>query len=340
MDFHGSHILSVEQFGIADLNLLFQTADKLEPVARGQMACNVLDGALLGNLFFEPSTRTRMSFDAAFCRLGGRVCDTTGFQFSSMAKGESNHDASRVISGYVDIMVVRHPQMGSVKEFADASLVPVINAGDGPGEHPSQALLDLYTMLKELGRDLNTISGLKVAMVGDLRFGRTVHSLSKLLSLFKDIHFTFVSPNELKMPSYIVDFLRARGHTVKETSDLIAGVANSDVIYATRIQEERFESIDEAQKFKGSYAINKAFFDSYCDSHAIMMHPLPRDNRAENCELNNDLNDHSQLAIFRQTDNGLTVRMAMFALVLGVEKDIEKTFYPVRFQKKLQGAAA
>ncbi len=338
MQFHGSHILSVEQFGLSDLSLLFQTAAKLEPVARGELACDVLDGALLGNLFFEPSTRTRMSFDAAFCRLGGRVCDTTGFQFSSMAKGESNHDASRVISGYVDIMVVRHPQMGSVKEFADASLVPVLNAGDGPGEHPSQALLDLYTMLKELKRDLNTINGLRVAMVGDLRFGRTVHSLAKLLSLFKDIHFTFVSPAELKMPAYVVDFLRTRGHTVKETTDMIAGVANSDVIYATRIQEERFESIDEAQRFKGSYAINRAFFDRYCDPKAILMHPLPRDNRSESCELNNDLNTHPQLAIFRQTDNGIAVRMAMFALVMGVEKDIEATFRPVRFQKKLSGA--
>lgn len=335
MQFHGSHIISVEQFGLTDLSQLFHTATLLEPVARGELACDVLDGALLGNLFFEPSTRTRMSFDAAFCRLGGRVCDTTGFQFSSMAKGESNHDASRVISGYVDVMVVRHPQMGSVKEFADASLVPVINAGDGPGEHPSQALLDLYTMQKELKRDLNTINGLRVALVGDLRFGRTVHSLSKLLSLFKDIHFTLVSPAELKMPAYVVDFLRERGHSVKETTDLIAGVANSDVIYATRIQEERFESIDEAQRFKGSYAINRAFFDRYCDPHAILMHPLPRDNRSETCELNNDLNSHPQLAIFRQTDNGIPVRMAMFALVMGVEKQIESCLRPVRFSKRL-----
>lgn len=333
MKFHGSHILSVEQFDLADLSRLFATATQLEPVARGELACDVLDGALLGNLFFEPSTRTRMSFDAAFCRLGGRVCDTTGFQFSSMAKGESNHDASRVISGYVDIMVVRHPQMGSVKEFADASLVPVLNAGDGPGEHPSQALLDLYTMLKELKRDLNSINGLRVAMVGDLRFGRTVHSLAKLLSLFKDIHFHFVSPAELRMPADVVDFLRTRGHTVKETADLIAGVANCEVIYSTRIQEERFASVDEAQRFKGSYAINRAFFDRYCDPKAILMHPLPRDNRAANCELNNDLNDHPQLAIFRQTDNGIAVRMAMFALVMGVEKDIEATFRPVRFRK-------
>ena len=140
------------------------------------------------------------------------------------------------------------------------------------------------------------------------------------------------------MPAYVVDFLRTRGHTVKETTDMIAGVANSDVIYATRIQEERFESIDEAQRFKGSYAINRAFFDRYCDPKAILMHPLPRDNRSESCELNNDLNTHPQLAIFRQTDNGIAVRMAMFALVMGVEKDIETTFRPVRFQKKLIGA--
>jgi aspartate carbamoyltransferase catalytic subunit len=179
-----SELLSVDQFSRDSVEDLFRLADVMQPIARRRKVTRVLEGAVLGNLFFEASTRTRVSFGAAFCRLGGSVCDTTGFTFSSMAKGESIYDTSRVMSGYVDAMVVRHPEQGSVAEFARATNVPVINGGDGPGEHPSQALLDLYTIQREFSRLGKRVDGAHIALVGDLKYGRTVHSLIKLLALY------------------------------------------------------------------------------------------------------------------------------------------------------------
>jgi aspartate carbamoyltransferase catalytic subunit len=172
-----NHLLSVDQLSRESVEELFWLADVMQPIARRQKVTRVLEGAVLANLFFEASTRTRISFGAAFCRLGGSVCDTTGFTFSSMAKGESIYDTSRVVSGYVDAMVIRHPEKGSVAEFARATNIPVVNGGDGPGEHPSQALLDLYTIQREFSRLGKLIDGAHIAMVGDLKYGRTVHSL-------------------------------------------------------------------------------------------------------------------------------------------------------------------
>lgn len=186
IDFEGRpQLLSIDQFSRESAEALFRTADMMQPIARRKKITRVLEGAVLANLFFEASTRTRVSFGAAFARLGGSVCDTTGFTFSSMAKGESIYDTSRVISGYADAIVVRHPEQGSVAEFARATNIPVINAGDGPGEHPSQALLDLYTIQREFSRLGKIVDGAHIAMVGDLKYGRTVHSLAKLLSLYK-----------------------------------------------------------------------------------------------------------------------------------------------------------
>src|SRR5690606_32139709 len=181
MKFVGSHILSIGQFERGDVEALFQVADRMEPYAHRQRRTRVLDGAILGNLFFEPSTRTRVSFGCAFNLLGGSVRETTDIKTSALAKGESLYDTARVISGYSDVIAMRHPEAGAVAEFARASRVPVINAGDGPHEHPSQALLDLYTIKKELGLHGENIHGLKIAMIGDLKYGRTVHSLGKLL---------------------------------------------------------------------------------------------------------------------------------------------------------------
>ncbi len=187
-------LLSVDQFSRDSVEALFRVADIMQPIARRRKISRVLEGAVLGNLFFEASTRTRVSFGAAFCRLGGSVCDTTGFTFSSMAKGESIYDTSRVMSGYVDALVIRHPEQGSVAEFARATNVPVINGGDGPGEHPSQALLDLYTIQREFSRLGKIVDGAHIALVGDLKYGRTVHSLVKLLALYRGIKFTLISP--------------------------------------------------------------------------------------------------------------------------------------------------
>lgn len=325
MHFPGAHILSVSQFERADVERIFAVADGMVPYAHRERMTKVLDGAILGNLFFEPSTRTRLSFGCAFNLLGGEVRETTDVKTSSISKGESLYDTARVISGYSDIMVMRHPDSGSVAEFARASRVPVLNAGDGPNEHPSQALLDLYTIRKELGSSGIAVEGMKIAMIGDLKHGRTVHSLSQLIQLYSHITFTLISPPELRMPGEIVEELRHNGHTVIETVDMEQGLVGNDTVYLTRIQEERFDTKMEADLYRGRFRLNEAIYTRYCQPKTVIMHPLPRDSRAEANELDNDLNHHPNLAIFRQTDNGVLVRMALFALTLDICDQIVKT---------------
>lgn len=329
MEFRGAHIISVKQFERADVDRVFQVADSMEPYAHRKQVTKVLDGAILGNMFFEPSTRTRVSFGCAFNLLGGEVRETTDISTSSISKGESLYDTARVISGYSDVIVMRHPQMGSVAEFAKASRVPVINGGDGPNEHPSQALLDLYTIKKELKSKGRSIDGMHIAMVGDLKHGRTVHSLSQLLLLYKGLTFTLISPTELKMPAEIVSEIHAAGHTVVETEDMEKGLLDNDTVYLTRIQEERFTSKLEADVYRGRFRLNQAIYTRYCQPNTVIMHPLPRDSRADANELDNDLNQHPNLAIFRQTDNGVLVRMALFALILDVTETVAKSAVPV-----------
>lgn len=323
MDFRGAHILSVKQFERADVDKLFQVADRMEPYTHRERVSKVLDGAILGNMFFEPSTRTRVSFGCAFNLLGGQVRETTDVKTSSISKGESLYDTARVISGYSDIIVMRHPQVGSVSEFAKASRVPVINGGDGPNEHPSQALLDLYTIKKELSSNDRGIDGMSIAMVGDLKHGRTVHSLSQLLLLYNNINFTLITPKELRMPAEIVSELKAAGHQVVETEDMETGLTGNDTVYLTRIQEERFTNKLEANIYRGRFRLNQAIYTRNCQPNTVIMHPLPRDSREDANELDNDLNQHPNLAIFRQTDNGVLVRMALFALVLDVADKVD-----------------
>ncbi|WP_372864530.1 aspartate carbamoyltransferase [Spongiibacter sp.] len=326
MKFAGSHILSVGQFEREDIERVFGVADRMVPYAQRQRVTRVLDGAILGNMFFEPSTRTRVSFGCAFNLLGGEVRETTGFESSAIAKGESLYDTARVLSGYSDVIVMRHPASGSVAEFAAASRVPVINGGDGANEHPSQALLDLYTIRKELrhqGR--SDLDGLRIAMIGDLKYGRTVHSLCKLLSLYRNVHVVLISPDELRMPGDIVDTLRSAGHTVTESDVLEGSLAKVDIAYSTRIQEERFASKADADLYRGRYRLNQAIYTRYCEPNTVIMHPLPRDSRQEANELDNDLNDNPNLAIFRQADNGVLVRMALFALMLDVVDQVDKS---------------
>ena len=323
MKFCGTHILSVKQFERSDVDRVFEVADNMAPYARRERITRVLEGAILGNMFFEPSTRTRVSFGCAFNLLGGQVRETSDVKTSSISKGESLYDTARVISGYSDIIVMRHPQMGSVSEFAKASRVPVINGGDGPNEHPSQALLDLYTIKKELLSNDRQIDGMNIAMIGDLKHGRTVHSLSQLLLLYDNITFTLISPIELRMPAGIVSELTVGGHKVIETEDMEAGLNDNDTVYLTRIQEERFTTKLEADIYRGRFRLNQSIYTRYCQPNTIIMHPLPRDSREEANELDNDLNQHPSLAIFRQTDNGVVVRMALFALVLNVADKID-----------------
>ena len=325
MNFIGSHILSVSQFQRDDVETVFNVADKMIPYANRDRVTRVLEGAILGNMFFEPSTRTRVSFGCAWNLLGGEVRETTEVKASAIAKGESFYDTARVLSGYSDMIVMRHQMEGSVDEFSAASRVPVINGGDGSNEHPSQALLDLYTIRKEMEGRGKTVDGLRIALIGDLRHGRAVHSLCKLLSVYKNIHLTLISPAELRLPRTYVKDIKASGHVVVESEDLQTGIAHADILYVTRTQEERFPSQEEADKYKGLFRLNQTIYTENCEPNTVIMHPLPRDSRGDARELDDDLNENPNLAIFRQTDNGVVIRMALFALILDVVDQVEKS---------------
>lgn len=324
MNFVGSHILSVSQFDRAAIEQVFNVADEMEPYARKRKVTRVLEGAILGNMFFEASTRTRVSFGCAFNLLGGNVRETTEVKTSALAKGESFYDTARVLSGYSDVIVMRHRIEGSVEEFSRASRVPVINGGDGANEHPSQALLDLYTIRKELIDRGKKIDDLRIALIGDLKYGRAVHSLCKLLCVFNNIHFTLISPPDLSLPDSYIEDIRQAGHPVEESDQLQEGIRHADILYVTRTQEERFPNPEEANKYKGLFRLNDAIYTQNCEPNTVIMHPLPRDSRGNANELDNDLNENPNLAIFRQTDNGILVRMALFALILDVAGQVHK----------------
>ena len=322
VDFVGSHILSVSQFNREDIDTIFSVADSMQPFANRECVTRVLEGAILGNMFFEPSTRTRVSFGCAWNLLGGEVRETAEIKTSAIAKGESFYDTARVLSGYSDVIVMRHQIEGSVEEFASASRVPVVNAGDGSNEHPSQALLDLYTIRKEVSDLGKSVDNLRIALIGDLRFGRAVHSLCKLLTLYDNVHFTLISPPELSLGEEYIKEMRAGGHEVVESTDLHDGISHADILYVTRTQEERFPTQEEAEKYKGLFRLNQSIYTEYCEPNTVIMHPLPRDSRGNANELDNDLNENPNLAIFRQTDNGVLIRMALFSLILDVADKI------------------
>ena len=329
MDFLGSHIISVDQFDRESAEKVFSVADEMRPYAERSRITRVLQGAILSNMFFEPSTRTRISFGSAFNLLGGEVRETTEVKASSLAKGESLYDPARVLSGYSDIIVRRHPDSGRGAEFAQARRVPVINGGDGPNEHPSQALLDLYTMRTEISDQGKALDGMSIALVGDLRYGRAVHSLCKLLSLYSNTVLHLISPSELALPEQIRALLIDRGHTCKVFDAIEIGISGVDIVYVTRTQEERFPTQADADKYKGLFRLNQQIYTQNCAPNTVIMHPLPRDSRSEAQELDQDLNDNPNLAIFRQTDNGILIRMALFALVLGGETEVGNYAQPV-----------
>ena len=332
MDFSGNHILSIDQFDRSDIEKLFAVADKLEPFASKEKITRVLEGAILGNMFFEPSTRTRISFGASFNLLGGNVREITEVGSSSLAKGESLADTAQVLSGYSDIIVLRHPENGSVQKFADASRVPVINAGDGSNEHPSQALLDLYTIEKELSLNNKNLDNLRIALVGDLKYGRAVHSLCKILSKFSNVNMNLVSPGELRLPEDLLNQLNEAGVSVIQTENLEEGISGVDIIYVTRVQEERFKNKEDANKYRGLLSLNQSIYTANCEPNTVIMHPLPRDSRSDANELDRDLYENPNLAIFRQADNGVVIRMAIFALVLGVENKVAETARSVNWK--------
>ncbi|MEM7217547.1 MAG: aspartate carbamoyltransferase [Pseudomonadota bacterium] len=334
MNFPGMHILSVSQFERAGIERVFEVADRMEPYAQRQRITRVLEGAILSNMFFEPSTRTRMSFGSAFNLLGGEVRETSEIRTSSLAKGESLFDTARVLSGYSDVICMRHPEAGSVAEFATASRVPVINGGDGPNEHPSQALLDLYTIRRELQATGRGIDGLRIALIGDLKYGRAAHSLMRILGFFDDIHIKLVSPPQLAAPEGLIEELRGTGHQIETHAELASGIHNVDILYVTRTQEERFPDQAEADRYRGLFRLNQSVYTQHCEPNTVIMHPLPRDSRSAARELDDDLNSNPNLAIFRQTDNGVLVRMALFALILDVADTVQAYERPVSWRNR------
>lgn len=303
---YGQDILSVKQFNRELLTYIMGVADEMRALVRRFGKANLLDGKILANLFYEPSTRTSSSFQAAMLRLGGRVIAINEVRYSSVTKGESLPDTVRTLESYCDVIVIRHPEVGSAAIAAKAARKPVINAGDGPGEHPTQALLDLYTIADELKR----LDGLKVAMLGDLKYGRTVHSLTRLLSLY-DTEFYFVSPEILRMPEEILEELRQSGHTYHEFEDVHEVIRDVDVLYVTRVQRERFDDPDEYERVKDYYVIDPNVM-SKAKKDMILMHPLPRV-----YEIDMQVDDDPRAAYFRQMENGMYIRMALLAAVLG-----------------------
>ena len=300
------HVLSVTQFDRQFLLQLFHRADEFAALPPREIA-PVARGAIMATLFYEPSTRTRLSFEAAMTRLGGSVISAEyAASTSSAAKGESIEDTARVVAGYADLLVIRHPVAGSVARAAAVTDVPVINAGDGANEHPTQALIDLYTIWRECGR----IDGLTVALVGDLRFGRAARSLARLLTQTVGTKIYLVAPPVTRMDPLLVEELRSTGLEVEEADDLVAIAPEVDVLYQTRIQRERFSDPDEYAAACGRYVVDQRLMRAL-PRHAIVLHPLPRVG-----EIDPEVDTDPRAAYFRQARNGVPLRMALIEWVL------------------------
>ena len=304
--FYGKDIISVRQFNREDLAYIFGVADEMRAVVKRVGSTDLLKGHVLACVFYEPSTRTSSSFIAAMSRLGGSVIPINEVRYSSVTKGESLPDTIRTLESYADVIVLRHPDVGASQVAAEYARKPIINAGDGVGEHPTQALLDLYTIQSELGQ----IDGLHVAMVGDLRYGRTVHSLARLLCLY-DVQMTFVSPEILRLPLDVMNEVKTQGRPVRETYDVHDAIADVDVLYVTRVQRERFADQAQYESVKDYYVITPELVQKGKE-RMIIMHPLPRVG-----EISYTLDDDPRAAYFRQMENGMYIRMALLAAVLG-----------------------
>jgi aspartate carbamoyltransferase len=306
MNFTGRDILSTEDLSREDIYQILKITARMERLVRTKRVASLLADRLVAVIFLEPSTRTRLSFETAIQRLGARPITVADPKSSSAAKGESLTDTARTVEGYVDCIVIRQPETGGAKRVADAVDIPVINGGDGSGQHPTQALLDLYTIQKEKGG----LENLTVAMIGDLKYGRTVHSLSYALAPFSP-KYVYCSPAELKMPEAVTRDVRARGIPVEETTDIRAALSQADVVYMTRIQRERFEDSAQYERLKSSYILNRKLVEEGKPG-LIVMHPLPRVD-----EIALDVDPLPGAAYFRQAHNGVYLRMALLAMVMG-----------------------
>ncbi len=306
---NGRDILHVKDIKLEHIGMILETASRFEQVLASGGRLSNMAGKVLAMLFYEPSTHTRLSFETAMLRLGGQVVSVPdGKSSSSAVKGETLYDTGKMIDGYADVAVIRHMQEGSAQELADGTAVPVINGGDGSGQHPTQALLDIYTIQKEKGR----LNNLTVTLAGDLKNGRTVHSLSWLLGKYGP-RFYFVSPEELRMPAEITQALIADGIEVIETTSLVEAAAKSDVLYMTRVQKERINDPETYERLRGTYVIDAQMLKNSKPSLTIM-HPLPRVD-----EIAREVDGFEGAAYFRQAANGGPIRMAIIALVTGHE---------------------
>ncbi|WP_372996039.1 aspartate carbamoyltransferase [Lutispora sp.] len=307
MSLKGKHLIDPGDFSLTELNSIFQLAEKI--IENREEFSEICKGKILATLFYEPSTRTRLSFEAAMLRMGGKVLGFSDANVSSTAKGESIADTIRVISSYSDIAVIRHPKEGAPKLASKYSAIPVINGGDGGHQHPTQTLTDLLTIKKLKG----SISGNRVAFCGDLKFGRTVHSLIKTLSRYPENKFVLISPNELRLPEHIKHILKSDANVeVVETEDLELVIDSIDILYMTRIQKERFFNEADYVRLKDSYILDKNKLKA-AKKDMLIMHPLPRVN-----EIDYDVDDDDRAVYFRQAEYGVYARMALMALLLGV----------------------
>ncbi len=304
MMFKGKDIVSIKELSNEEIDRIFEVAEEMIPIARGVKKSDILRGYVLATLFFEPSTRTRLSFETAMQRLGGSVIGFSNPKATSISKGETLADTIRIVDLYSDVIVIRHPFEGSARLAAEFAEHPVINAGDGAGQHPTQTLLDLFTMQREFG----DIRGLNVALIGDLKYGRTVHSLAYILSRM-GANLYLVSPSLLRMPKHIVRELRRKPVETDKLEDVLEDI---DVFYVTRIQRERFPDPTEYRKVAGSYRITEKLL-TRAKKNSIVMHPLPRVD-----EISPDVDKLPNARYFQQAFNGVPVRMALLSLVLGV----------------------
>ena len=306
-------IISMNDISKEEILEILEIAEKIEKTSEEEKL-NFLKGKIIATLFFEPSTRTKMSFESAAFRLGAQVLQLPPLELSSVKKGESFSDTIKMVESYSDVIVVRHPNDGAARLASTTSQKPVLNAGDGSNQHPSQTLLDLYTIKDEKG----TLNNLSIAFVGDLKYGRTVHSLVKALTHFNLVIY-FVAPKILQMPSYLIDDLDKNNIKYEILEDFRDCLDKIDVFYMTRIQKERFPDIEDYEKVKGVYVINKKNILGKCKEDMIILHPLPRVD-----EISTDLDDTKHALYFKQAKNGIPIRQAMMMKVLDKVKDIFK----------------
>ena len=306
-------IISMNDMSKEEILEILEVAEKIEKTSEEEKL-NFLKGKIIATLFFEPSTRTKMSFESAAFRLGAQVLQLPPLELSSVKKGESFSDTIKMVESYSDVIVVRHPNDGAARLASITSQKPVLNAGDGSNQHPSQTLLDLYTIKDEKG----TLNNLSIAFVGDLKYGRTVHSLVKALTHFNPVIY-FVAPKILQMPSYLIDDLDKNNIKYEILEDFRDCLDKIDVFYMTRIQKERFPDIEDYEKLKGVYVINKKNILGKCKEDMIILHPLPRVD-----EISTDLDDTKHALYFKQAKNGIPIRQAMMMKVLDKVKDIFK----------------